>query len=191
MSEHDNHHHVTPLGPMVFTLVSLVVLTVVTVLTAKFVPLPGSGNLILALVIASIKGTFVAAFFMHLLYDKAVNTIVVMSSMFGVVLFIALTMVDIGTRKLHEPLEAGEIVAGGGAQWVERDGKQVVDYKGSYGPSYDAAPGKSVLDAAREASDATGEHAPDADEHNAETPANDAAHANTPATTEHAEPAPH
>lgn len=205
---HGEHHHVTPFMPMFLTLTVLIVLTIVTVYTAKFIHLPGAGNLILALVIACIKGTLVGAFFMHLLYDKAVNTLVVIASMFGVLLFIVLTMTDIGTRKLHEPLEAREIVKGGGAQWIEKNGKQVVDVKGSYGNPLGDSPGKSVLQGARDAyhaagghdehgsdheaqdaHDATDEHATPAttDEHG-EAPAQDAAHANTPASTEQGAP---
>ncbi|MCA9293943.1 MAG: cytochrome C oxidase subunit IV family protein [Phycisphaerales bacterium] len=200
---HAEHHHVTPFMPMFMTLVILVTLTIITVFTAEYVHLPGFGNLALALIIACIKGTLVAAFFMHLLYDKAINTVVVIASMFAVLLFIVLTMTDIGTRKLHEPLESGEIVVGGGAQWVEKNGKQVVDVKGHYAPAYDAAPGKSVLDAAREAYHAAGGHEAAADhgdgaasadtghaaepanaDHPTEAPATDGAHANTPASTE-------
>ena len=148
---HGDHHHVTPFMPMFMTLVILIVLTVVTVLTAKFIYLPGVGNIVLALVIACVKATLVAAFFMHLLYDKAVNTVVVIATMFAILLFIVLTMTDIGTRKLHEPLESGEIVAGGGARWIEEDGKRRVQVLGDYGPPLSAAPGKSVLQSAREA----------------------------------------
>ena len=212
---HEEGHHghvIVPWQILLGVLLALLAFTVLTVFQAQFEKyaahewgwqIPGWVNVVLAMGIACIKGTLVAAFFMHLLYDKAINTVVVIASMFAVLLFIVLTMTDIGTRKLHEPLESGEIVVGGGAQWVEKNGKQVVDVKGHYAPAYDAAPGKSVLDAAREAYHAAGGHEAAADhgdgaasadtghaaepanaDHPTEAPATDGAHANTPASTE-------
>jgi len=195
---HEEHHHVTPFWPMFLTLAILVVLTIVTVYTAKFIHLPAAGNLILALVIACIKGTLVAAFFMHLLYDKAVNTVIVIATLFAILLFLGLTIGDISARKIHEPLESGEIVHGGGAKWIEEDGKRKVQWLGEYNPQYSAQPSKSVLEYAREAYHAAGGHREaehGADDHSAEEHppgtgdgaqegAADDAHANTPATTQ-------
>lgn len=110
--KHD-HLHVTPALPMLIVFIILLVLTVVTVLTAKFIDLPGTGNLILALVIASIKGILVMAYFMHLKYDKGLPLVVVYSTFFGVVLFLGLTMADIGRRGINDELDADEIQRGG------------------------------------------------------------------------------
>lgn len=146
-----HHVHVTPLWPMVGTFAALIVLTVLTVVTAKGLYFGNEINLVIALIIAGTKAILVAAFFMHLLYDKAMNTVIVVSTMFAVVLFISLTMLDIGTRDMADSLEAGEIVPGGGINiMVNEDGQRVIPPKGSYEPWHSDTPSKSVLTQARE-----------------------------------------
>ncbi len=111
---HEHHVHVTPYWPMLAVFVTLVIMTVVTVLTAKFIDLPGTGNLLLAMVIACFKGTLVFAYFMHLRYDKLLNTVVVAASVFAVVLFIGFSMLDLKARAaFNHEYEAGEITTGG------------------------------------------------------------------------------
>lgn len=107
------HVHETNFWSMTIVFIVLVVLTVFTVLTAKYIDLPGNGNLLLAIVIASSKAILVAAFFMHLKYDKPLNTIVVVATMFAVILFLGLTMLDINSRHLIDVKESGEIITGG------------------------------------------------------------------------------
>ncbi len=149
--EHGHHVHVTPLWPMVLTFVGLLILTGLTLLTAKGMYFGNVVNLVIALIIAGLKAVLVAAFFMHLLYDKAMNTIVVVATMFATVLFITITMVDMTTRDMVEKIEEGEIVPGGGANVsVDADGNRTVGRIGSYNPWYSEAASKSVLDIARE-----------------------------------------
>ena len=111
---HEHHVHVTPYWPMLIVFVTLCFLTVFTVLTAKYVHLPGNGNLLLALVIATFKASLVFAYFMHLRYDKLLNTVVVAASMFALLLFIGFTAFDIGARdEFNRQYEQGEIMPGG------------------------------------------------------------------------------
>ncbi len=154
--DHGHHVHVTPFWTMTIVFVALLVLTVVTVLTAKFVDLPGNGNLILALFLAGLKGLLVAGFFMHLVYDNAMNTIVSVSTMFAVILFFALTLIDLGTRGMHDTIESGEIVAGGGApgprpEPTEDNPNPKRPKIGNYGAFWTDAPGMSIVDQARAA----------------------------------------
>ena len=111
---HEHHVHVTPFIPMAIVFAVLVLFTVITVLTAKFVDLPGTGNLMLAMALASTKGTLVFAYFMHLRYDKLINTVVVLASLFAVALFIGFSMLDLGSRDvINRQYEGQEIVKGG------------------------------------------------------------------------------
>jgi cytochrome c oxidase subunit 4 len=147
---HGEHHvHVTPLMPMVLTFIALLILTGLTVATAKGLYFGNAANLIIALVIASAKGILVAAFFMHLVWDKAMNTIVVVSTMFATTLFLVLTLVDLGTRDMVTDIEEGEIVAGGAVTInVDEEGGRSVS-RGVYNPWFSDAPGESVLAQAR------------------------------------------
>ncbi len=75
---------------------ALMVLTVVTVVTGRM-HLPTFG-LMLALVIATVKGSLVALYFMHLADHQGANRVVFITSMLFVVLLLLFTLFDIGTR---------------------------------------------------------------------------------------------
>ncbi|MEE9553227.1 MAG: cytochrome C oxidase subunit IV family protein [candidate division Zixibacteria bacterium] len=85
-------HHITPLNIYLGIGLTLLVLTAVTI-TVSFVDL-GGWNVVVALIIASIKGSLVALFFMHLLYDKKIYSIVFSMGLLFLSIFIALTMFD-------------------------------------------------------------------------------------------------
>jgi len=73
-----------------------IVLTVVTVVTAtqpqfNFGAYP---NLIIAMIIATVKAMLVCLFFMHLLYDRKFNLIVFMCSLLFVMVFVSFAMLD-------------------------------------------------------------------------------------------------
>lgn len=88
-------HHSGP-GRYVLVWVALMVLTIVTVMTGRM-HLPNYG-LLLALAIATVKGTLVALFFMHLAEHKGANRLVFATSMLFVVLLLLFTLFDFGTR---------------------------------------------------------------------------------------------
>lgn len=112
---HSEHHHITPFWSMFWVFAILLVLTALTVWTSRL-PMSETAHIVMAIVIAVIKSALVFAFFMHLLYDRAMNTVVVIASLFAVFLFIGLTVIDLNSRALIEKSERGEIRTGGSLQ---------------------------------------------------------------------------
>jgi cytochrome c oxidase subunit 4 len=106
--EHHSEHHIT--GPKTYTavLLALLILTVVTVAAAGFDF--GSMNIVIALLIASMKGALVALFFMHLRHDKF-NSVVFVGGLFFLGVFLTFSLFDISTRRyvlpsnLKEPMK--------------------------------------------------------------------------------------
>lgn len=105
MSDHDHAHdedafdvhpHVSSTKSNVVILLILFALTGLT-LAAYNVRL-GDANLFVAILIASIKATFVGAFFMHLKYEKAFNTMFFVGSVLFMGVFFAYTYNDLGYR---------------------------------------------------------------------------------------------
>jgi len=93
---HDDAHglaHVTPVRLLVGVWAALMVLTAITV-GATYVDLGASGNLVLAMLIATVKAGLVVTYFMHLRWDRPFNTLVFLGSLFFVSLFISLTLLD-------------------------------------------------------------------------------------------------
>lgn len=93
---HDSHEvggvHVVPVSLLLAVWGTLVVLTVVTV-AASWVDV-GSFNLLLAMAIATVKGTLVVLYFMHLRWDRPFNAVVFIASLAFVALFIVLALMD-------------------------------------------------------------------------------------------------
>lgn len=99
------HGHVLPMWLLLGVLGALVVLTVVTVgVTA--VDLGAQGNLIVAMIIATIKAILVMGFFMHLIWDSRFNLIAFTSSFFFVILFLSMSMLD--RSEYHSTVQAFE-----------------------------------------------------------------------------------
>ena len=92
------HVHVMPRGVLIAVFVALVALTLVTVIAAQ-IP-TGSLEIWISLGIASVKAGLVAAYFMHLRYDKPFNALMLVASIFFVGLFLALTLAD---SKAYQP----------------------------------------------------------------------------------------
>ncbi|HLI61979.1 MAG TPA: cytochrome C oxidase subunit IV family protein [Terriglobales bacterium] len=74
----------------------LLLLTFTTVMVA-FVDL-GPFNIVVALVIATIKGSLVALFFMHLRESSKMTMIVAVASLFWLFILLSLTMTDYVSR---------------------------------------------------------------------------------------------
>lgn len=93
--DHDDHGLAHVMSPQMLLTVGgiLLFLTAVTV-WVTFIDLGRSGNLIIAMVIATIKAFMVCAYFMHLRYDKPFNAVVFTSSLLFVALFITITLLD-------------------------------------------------------------------------------------------------
>lgn len=88
---HEEHHHVVPLWLLSAVIVALMVLTVVTVAVAMATP-----NVFLAMLIATIKASLVAMFFMHLYWDKPFNSLVLLISVALLGLFLWFACLDTG-----------------------------------------------------------------------------------------------
>ena len=107
MSASIEHTHVEPShghgGPNIYmrTLVGLLILTAITVAAAgvNF----GSGNVVIALTIATVKAILVALFFMHLLYEKRVNSIIAVAGFLFLGIFLMFSLLDTETRIPLEP----------------------------------------------------------------------------------------
>ena len=99
---HDHDHglaHTTTVRLLVAVFSALVVLTIATVAVTR-VDLGGQGNLVVALVIATIKAGLVVAFFMHLIWDRKLNLLAFLSAVLFLILFLSLAITD---RKEYQP----------------------------------------------------------------------------------------
>jgi cytochrome c oxidase subunit IV len=97
---HDGDHghglaHTMPVWMLLGVLGALLFLTVLTVAVTA-VDLGAQGNLIVAMVIATVKAILVCAFFMHLLWDKKFNLVLFLTSVLFLVLFLAMATTDRG-----------------------------------------------------------------------------------------------
>ena len=88
----DYHVHIVPPRVLLGVFGALLVLTVLTVAASK-VDL-GSLNLVGALVIATVKATLVALYFMHLRWDRPFHGFVFLAALAFVMLFIILALLD-------------------------------------------------------------------------------------------------
>jgi cytochrome c oxidase subunit 4 len=101
----DHVPHVLPLVDYFKTYGALLVLTVITV-GASYVNLGTTLNLILAMLIATIKASVVAAIFMHLFWDQKFFAVIFSSTILFLAIFMAFTMFDTEARGVADPLEA-------------------------------------------------------------------------------------
>ena len=97
---HEEHEHG---GVAVYskTLIALLILTAITVFAAGFDL--GQGNVVIALVIATIKASLVALFFMHLKWDKPVNAIIAMAGFLFLGIFLMFCLLDFDSRNNFLP----------------------------------------------------------------------------------------
>ncbi len=87
-----SHVHVVPRRVLASVFATLVALTFITVALAQ-VP-TGPFEIWIAIGIASVKAALDCGYFMHLRYDKAFNTLLLLSSLAFVALFLLLTLGD-------------------------------------------------------------------------------------------------
>ena len=95
-SEHDYVGHIIPAKIYVVIWAILMVLTATTVYAATLEL--HVFNIVLALLIATIKGTLVVLFFMHLRYSTKLTMVTVVASIFWLFILFSLTMTDYITR---------------------------------------------------------------------------------------------
>jgi len=101
---HDHEQHLHG-GPKVYgaILAALLVLTVITVAASTIDWGGGMTNVIIAMLIASLKASLVALFFMHLRWDKPMNAIIFCSTLFFLGLFLIGCYTDTISRPALEP----------------------------------------------------------------------------------------
>lgn len=101
--EEDGNVHVHIASPQFYWGIfgALIVLTLITVRVSYYDF--GSANIIIALVVATLKASLVAAFFMHLRHDKLFNTLAFLSAFLFLAIFILLTYDDLGGRGRPSP----------------------------------------------------------------------------------------
>lgn len=103
----DTGHHVVPISTYRNVLLALLGLTVLTVAFAPSVSGLHLGifTAVIAFGIAATKAALVASIFMGLKYDKKLNTVIICSSLFFLILLFAITAFDFFTRvKFIDPL---------------------------------------------------------------------------------------
>jgi len=109
MSAHTESHtqhtesHAHHGGPKIYTanLFALLFLTVITVAAASFNF--GSANVVIALAIATVKAILVGLFFMHLIWDKPVNAIIIIAGFLFLGIFLMFDFIDVGSRVNFQP----------------------------------------------------------------------------------------
>jgi cytochrome c oxidase subunit 4 len=95
-ADHGHDHgfgHVATPKVLLGTWAILMILTVVTVLAIR-VDLGANWNLVLAMVIATVKATLVCLYFMHLRYDRLFHTVVFISAILLATLFVTFSLMD-------------------------------------------------------------------------------------------------
>ena len=92
MENHENHAHVLPMGVYLTVGSILLILTIVTVWVASYDI--GPMNLVVAMIIAAVKGTLVALYFMHLRYDNKMYSLIFGTALLFLAIFIIITMFD-------------------------------------------------------------------------------------------------
>ncbi len=89
--------HIVPPKVYLGIFASLMVLTAATV-AAAFVSL-GEFNIVIALAIATLKGSLVVLYFMHARYSPKRTQLVIICAVFWLAIMLALTMSDYSTRQ--------------------------------------------------------------------------------------------
>lgn len=95
--KHDEHaHHIIPIPVYLGVLAILLVGTVITVAVAQVDF--GAWNTVIAMLVATVKASFVLAYFMHLKYDNLLNRVIFGSGFFFLMILISFSLIDIITR---------------------------------------------------------------------------------------------
>ena len=94
---HEDHGlaHTMPIWMLFAVLAALMFLTVLTVSVTNY-DLGAEGNLVVGMVIATIKAGLVVTFFMHLFWDKKFHLIMFLVAVLFVVLFLSMSITDRG-----------------------------------------------------------------------------------------------
>jgi len=97
VSEQENSHHIVSPGTYLAIILTLLALTFITV-EAATIDL-GQWNIVMALLIATVKATLVVLFFMHAKYSPRRTQLVIISGIFWLAILLFMTLSDYATRK--------------------------------------------------------------------------------------------
>ncbi len=118
-SDSEHHPHVMSIPALLTTGGALMVLTIFTVTVTSF-DFGYTANLVVAMAIATVKAVIVCLFFMHLLYDKKFNLVILVLSVALMLLFFSITMLDSDQYQadtvITNPMPHEAAAAEGGAQ---------------------------------------------------------------------------
>jgi cytochrome c oxidase subunit 4 len=95
-------------------LAALLALTAVTVLAAGVNFGAPSINVVIALAIASLKGSLVALYFMHLRHERPMNAVIFLTGMAMLAIFLMFCFLDTASREPVAPSAAPAAQAAGG-----------------------------------------------------------------------------
>jgi cytochrome c oxidase subunit IV len=101
VSADHGHHHADHAKLYLAVLVALLFLTAITV-GASYLDF-GAANIIIAVLIATTKATLVGLFFMHLLYDKPMNAMILVGAFGFLGLLLTFSLLDIDNRVPSPP----------------------------------------------------------------------------------------
>ncbi len=96
MSEHEHTEHIVSPGMYLAIIITLLILTGLTV-GAAFVNL-GRFNIVVALLIATVKATLVVLIFMHAKYAPERTKLVIIAGIFWLALLLFMTLSDYASR---------------------------------------------------------------------------------------------
>ena len=115
---HDEEHvgHIVPLWLLAAVFAALLAFTIITY-TVTFVDLGYTLNLVVAMVIALIKAALVCLYFMHLRWDRPINSVVFIGALFFTTIFVVFALLDQSTYR--PTITEGRY----DATWVESDPK--------------------------------------------------------------------
>jgi cytochrome c oxidase subunit 4 len=103
-AEHQGHF-IVPVSYYIGTFIALLILTFITVAISRFDF--GSFNLVIAMLVAVIKATFVGLIFMGLKWDRGFNALILLGTLLFLTIFFLLTFSDIAFRGDLDPIEKG------------------------------------------------------------------------------------
>lgn len=106
------HAHISDVKFLVGIFAALIVLTVFTVAISR-VDL-GAANTIVAVLVATVKASLVATFFMHLRHDKPFNALIFISAFVFLGVFLFFTLDDLSTRGRIDPSNGVSVYARNG-----------------------------------------------------------------------------
>ncbi len=148
--------HIVPVKYLAAVALALLALTWLTVAVMK-VDL-GEANIYIALAIAVVKASLVMLFFMHLWWDRAFNSLVIITSMIAVLLFIAFALTD--TREYQPDVQTYRAAEELNADAKGAQDKLTLETQQKYEQAIESGKYNELIEAAKHGH---GEHADGAD----------------------------